>query len=67
MLIDIARAHAQLRHVDDAVATVRQAEDVAPQLTRGHPVVRQLVNDLFAMQNPPSAALSALAQRVATS
>jgi transcriptional regulator with XRE-family HTH domain len=67
MLIDIARAHAQLRHVDDAVATVRQAEDVAPQITRGHPVVRQLVNDLFAMQNPPSAALSALAQRVATS
>jgi tetratricopeptide (TPR) repeat protein len=67
MLVDIARAHAQLRHVDDAVATIRQAEDTAPQIVRGHPVVRQLVSDLVAMQNPPGAALSGLAQRVATS
>ena len=65
MLVDMARAHAQLRHVDDAVAAVRQAEDIAPQIVRGHPVVRQLVNDLFAMQNPPGAALSALAGHLA--
>jgi hypothetical protein len=64
MLTDIARAHAQLRHVDDAVATVRQAEDTAPQIVRGHPAVRQLVSDLHAMQNPPGTALSALAGRL---
>jgi len=67
MLVDLARAHAQLRHVDDAVTTVREAEDIAPQIVRGHPVVRQLVADLLAMQNPPGTALSALAQRLATS
>ena len=61
----IARAHAQLRHADDAVTTLRQAEDIAPQIVRGHPVARQLVNDLFAMQNPPTAALSALSARLA--
>jgi transcriptional regulator with XRE-family HTH domain len=64
MLIDIARAYAQLRHVDDAVATVRQAEDTAPQIVRGHPAVRQLVSDLHAMQNPPGTALAALAGRL---
>ena len=64
MLVDIARAHAQLRHVDDAVATVRQAEETAPQIVRGHPAVRQLVSDLLAMQNPPGTALSALAGRL---
>jgi DNA-binding XRE family transcriptional regulator len=64
MLVDVARAHAQRRHVDDAVATLRQAEDIAPQLIRGHAVVRQLVADLFAMQSPPSAQLSALSGRL---
>jgi tetratricopeptide (TPR) repeat protein len=65
MLVDVARAHAQLRHVDDAVTTVRQAEDTAPQIVRGHPAVRQLVSDLLTMQSPPGAALSALAGRLA--
>ena len=65
MVVDVARAHAQLRHVDDAVTTVRQAEDTAPQIVRGHPAVRQLVSDLLTMQSPPGAALSALAGRLA--
>jgi transcriptional regulator with XRE-family HTH domain len=64
MLVDIARAHAQRRHADDAVATVRQAEDIAPQIVHDHPVVRQLVSDLLVMQNPPSARLAALSARV---
>jgi hypothetical protein len=31
---------------------------------RSHPVVGQLVGDLLAMQNPPSAGLSALSGRI---
>lgn len=33
-------------------------------LVRGHPLVRQLVADLLAVQSPPSAELSALAGRI---
>jgi tetratricopeptide (TPR) repeat protein len=64
LLIDTARAHAQLRHPDDAVSALRQAEEISPELVRGDPVVRQLVADLLTMQNPPSAGLSALSGRI---
>jgi hypothetical protein len=65
MLIDIARAYAQRRQVGEAVAALRRAETVSPELTRGHAVVRQLVSDLMTMQNPPSAELAALSVHVA--
>lgn len=64
LLVDVARAHAQRRHADEAVGALRQAEEISPELVRGHPLVRQLVADLLAVQTPPSAGLSALATRV---
>lgn len=65
MLIDVARAHAQRRQVGDAVAALRQAEELTPEQVHAHALVRQLVTDLLAMQNPPSADLAALSARVA--
>ncbi|MEV0402210.1 helix-turn-helix transcriptional regulator [Actinoallomurus sp. NPDC050550] len=62
MLIDVARAHAQRRQIDEAVAVLRQAEDITPEQIRAHPLVRQLVSDLMTMQNPPSPELRELAQ-----
>jgi transcriptional regulator with XRE-family HTH domain len=65
MLIDLARAHAQLRQVADAVAALRQAEKLTPEQVHAHASVRQVVADLLAMQNPPGAELAALSVRVA--
>jgi transcriptional regulator with XRE-family HTH domain len=64
MLIDVARAHAQRRQVDEAVAALRQAEDITPELVHGHDLVHQLVSDLVIMQDPPSAELLDLAVRL---
>jgi hypothetical protein len=65
MLIDVARAHAQRRQVSEATAALRQAEDITPELVHGHELVRQLVSDLITMQDPPSAELRELAERLA--
>jgi tetratricopeptide (TPR) repeat protein len=64
MLIDVARAHAQRRQVQEAVAALLQAEAITPEQVRGHALVRQLVSDLLTMQDPPSAELSDLAKRL---
>ena len=64
MLIDVARAHAQRRQAGQAVAALRQAEDITPEQISAHNEVRQLVSDLMAMQDPPSAELRGLAERV---
>ena len=64
MLMDVARAHAQRRQVVEAVAALRQAEDITPEQVRGHELVRQLVSDLLTMQDPPSGELRELAARV---
>jgi transcriptional regulator with XRE-family HTH domain len=64
MLIDVARAHAQRRQVSEAVAVLRQAEDISPELVGGHEQVRQVVFDLLSMQDPPSVELRELAGRV---
>ena len=64
MLIDVARAHAQRRQVDEAVAALRQAEDITPELVRGHELVRQLGSDLLTIQDPPSSELRELAGRL---
>jgi transcriptional regulator with XRE-family HTH domain len=61
MLIDVARAHAQRRQVPEAVAVLRQAEQITPEQVHGHELVRQLVSDLLTMQDPPSAELRTLA------
>jgi len=63
-LVDVARAHAQRRQVAEAIAVLRQAEDISPELVAGHEQVRQLVADLFTMQDPPSPDLRDLAARL---
>jgi transcriptional regulator with XRE-family HTH domain len=65
MFIDVARAHAQRRQVAEAVAVLRQAEELTPEQVHAHPSARQVVADLLAMQNPPSPELAALSVRVA--
>jgi transcriptional regulator with XRE-family HTH domain len=64
MLIDVARAHAQRRQVGEAVAALREAEQITPEQVRGHELVRQLVSDLLTMRDPPSSELRELAERV---
>jgi transcriptional regulator with XRE-family HTH domain len=64
MLIDVARAHAQRRQVQEAVAALGQAEDITPEQVRAHNVVRQIVSDLLTMQHPPSSELRDLAARL---
>jgi hypothetical protein len=64
MLIDVARAHAQRRQVGEAVAALRQAEDITPEQVLTHDLVRQIVSDLLAMQDPPSSELHSLAARL---
>ncbi len=64
MLIDVARAHAQRRQVNEAVAALRQADQITPEQVRGHEQVRQVVSDLFTMQDPPSGDLRDLARRL---
>lgn len=64
MLIDVARAHAQRRQVREAVAALREAEDITPEQVRTHDLVRQVVSDVLTMQDPPSNDLRGLAGRV---
>ena len=64
LLIEIARAHAQRRQAGEAVTTLLQAEQITPELVRGHVLVRQLVSDLLTMQDPPAAELRDLARRL---
>lgn len=63
-LLDVARAHTQRRQVSEAVATLVQAEGIAPELMRGHDLTRQLVSDLLTMQDPPGRELRELAERL---
>ena len=64
LLIDVARAHAQRRQPDDAVAALLRAEAIGAEPVRGHEAVRQLVNDLLTMQERPTAELRGLAGRL---
>jgi Flp pilus assembly protein TadD len=64
MLIDVARAHTQRRQVSQAVAALREAEQITPEQVREHELIRQLISDLLAMQDPPSAELRDLAIRL---
>ncbi len=62
MLVDVARAHAQRRQIGAAVAALVQAEDITPELIRGHDLARQTVSDLLTMQDPPTGELRGLAE-----
>jgi hypothetical protein len=62
--IDVARAHAQRRRVDDAVAALIQAEAITPEQVYRLPLVRQLIGDLLTFQHEPTAELQRLAEAV---
>jgi transcriptional regulator with XRE-family HTH domain len=64
MLIDVARAHAQRRQVHEAVAALREAEQITPEQVRSHGMARQLVSDLLTMQDPPASELRELSVRL---
>jgi transcriptional regulator with XRE-family HTH domain len=64
LYVDLARAHAQRRQVEEAVAALLEAEAITPEQIRNHRVVRQLVSDLLSMQDPASDGLRGLADRV---
>jgi tetratricopeptide (TPR) repeat protein len=64
MLLDVARAYVQRRHVDDAVAALREAENITPEQIRGHHLARQLVLDMLTMQDPPGDQLRDLSGRL---
>ncbi|MCA2224888.1 hypothetical protein [Nonomuraea aurantiaca] len=64
LAIDLARAHAQRRQVDEAVAQILEAEAITPEQIRNHRIVRQLASDLLSMQDPASTELRELADRV---
>ena len=66
LLIEMARAHAQRRQADQAISMLLQAEEITPELVRGHVLVRQLVTDLLTMQDPPAAELRDLARCLTT-
>ena len=64
MLIEVARAHAQRRQIRDATAALLQAEQITPELVRGHELVRQLVSDLLTMHDQPAGEVRDLAGRL---
>ncbi|WP_312018453.1 helix-turn-helix transcriptional regulator [Streptomyces sp. I05A-00742] len=64
LALDVGRAHAQLRHVDDAVDCFLTAEHLAPETVRTHEAARSAIRDLLLVAGrsaPP--ALRGLAQR----
>ncbi|MFJ5216362.1 helix-turn-helix domain-containing protein [Streptomyces sp. NPDC088354] len=46
-LVDVARAHAQRRHVGEATAALLEAEALAPQQVHSHHLAREAVRDLI--------------------
>ncbi|MGP4049656.1 helix-turn-helix domain-containing protein [Streptomyces sp. 2A115] len=46
-LLDVARAHAQRRHVGEATAALLEAETLAPEQIRDHHSAREVIRDLI--------------------
>lgn len=59
--IDIARAHAQRRQVDEAVSALLKARALSPEMAHALPLVKQMTADLLTMSQPPSDQLRRLA------
>ncbi|UQI49579.1 helix-turn-helix domain-containing protein [Streptomyces sp. HU2014] len=65
-LIDVARAHAQRRHVGEAVAALLEAELLTPEQIHSHHLARGVVRDLVQLSSPRvPKALAELAERIA--
>lgn len=64
LLMDLGRAHAQRRHLGDAVDCLLRAEEVSPETVRTHSAVRQAVKELVLLAGPgASRELMGLAER----
>ncbi|MDX3214333.1 helix-turn-helix domain-containing protein [Streptomyces sp. ME02-6991-2B] len=65
-LVDVARAHAQRRHVGEATAALLEAETLAPEQLHSHHLAREAVRDLlqFSGHRVPEP-LAGLADRMA--
>ncbi|MEU6540530.1 helix-turn-helix transcriptional regulator [Streptomyces sp. NPDC047000] len=65
--VDVARAHAQRRHVDDAVRALLKARETSPEMVQGLPVVKRLAADLLTMSQPPSEELRSFTEELGVS
>ncbi|MGH3773714.1 MAG: helix-turn-helix domain-containing protein [Pseudonocardiaceae bacterium] len=65
LLIDMARAYAQRRQPRLMVSTLRQAERIAPEQIRTHPVVRELIEDALRSDQDDTLDLRELAKDLA--
>jgi tetratricopeptide (TPR) repeat protein len=64
LLMDVARAHAQRRHVGEALTALLDAERVSPEYVRSHHLAHDTIADLFAQSGrQPPAELIDLAKR----
>lgn len=64
LLVDVARAHAQRRHVGEATAALLDAERLAPEQVRSHHLAHATIADLLAQSGRrPPAELADLARR----
>jgi tetratricopeptide (TPR) repeat protein len=61
LLLDVARAHAQLRQPAEATAALLEADGLTPEQVRSHGLARQLATDLLGWLQPPPAELRELA------
>ncbi|MCH5673945.1 helix-turn-helix domain-containing protein [Streptomyces gilvus] len=50
--LDVARAHAQRRHVGEATAALLEAERLAPEQIHDHHLAREVVRDLVQLSEP---------------
>ncbi|KMS89670.1 MULTISPECIES: helix-turn-helix domain-containing protein [Streptomyces] len=51
-LLDVARAHAQRRHVGEATAAILEAEALAPEQIQDHHLAREVIRDLIQLSGP---------------
>ncbi|TDC54374.1 XRE family transcriptional regulator [Jiangella ureilytica] len=62
--VELARAHAQRRDAPAAVAAIRQAYEIAPELVVGHPTVHALLTDLLRTEGGQATDVRDLARQV---
>jgi transcriptional regulator with XRE-family HTH domain len=63
LLVDVARAQTQRRQLASATEALLDAEELAPELVAGHPIVREAVRQLMEQAPEASEDLRALAHR----
>ncbi|MEU3350172.1 helix-turn-helix transcriptional regulator [Streptomyces sp. NPDC037389] len=64
LALDIGRAHAQLRHLEEALQSFLDAEQLAPETIQSHVAARSAIRDLMRIEGrAASPELRALAQR----